>query len=87
MKWFPSYVSVKNPYEEKTKWQYPYQGDSWPNKDDWYWVFVGCKGKDPYHSTPPKKAWWDEKEQRFLGMTSDVIAWRKMKLENPVKNK
>jgi hypothetical protein len=76
--WFPEYVSVKNPEEDRRGWRFPFAGDDWPETDDWYWVWAGGKNHPaPRPSTPPKIAWWDGSKQRFLAMEGDVYAWRK----------
>ena len=90
MKWFPEYIPVKNPAEDKKGWNYPYNGDDWPEKNDWYWVWAGSKNHpEPYNSTLPKRAWWDNNKQRFLAIEGDVYAWRiaKVKTNNPRINR
>ena len=80
MKWHIEYEPVKNPAEDKKGWKFPYNGDDWPEKDGWYWVWAASNPSyhpEPYHSTPAKEAWWDSSKDRFLAVAGDVYAWRK----------
>lgn len=78
MKWFPDYEPVKNPVEDKRGWNFPYNGDDWPEEDDWYWIWAGNeRTPEPYPSTPPRRAWWNAAKQSFSAVTADVLAWRK----------
>jgi len=80
MKLHTEYIPVKNPAEDKKGWKFPYGGDAWPKKDDWYWVWTASNPKyhpEPYPSTPARKAWWDSHKGRFLAIEGDVYAWRK----------
>lgn len=77
-KWFPEYIPVKNPAENKKGWVFPYSGGEWPEKEDWYWVWASKeKGGAPSRISPTKRAWWDKKKGRFLAVEGDVYAWRK----------
>ena len=78
MKLTADYVPVKTPFEDKMGWKYPYSGDNWPTKDDWYWVWTGSKNNpSPTLFTLPKIRWWSGKNQRFLATDVDVYAWRR----------
>lgn len=80
VQWHTKYLPVKNPVENPSGWKFPYQGDDWPEKEDWYWVWAGSDNKyhpEPYRSTPAKNAWWSNREQEFLAIVGDVYAWRK----------
>jgi len=76
--WFTQYVPVKNPAEDKRGWNYPFQGDDWPAVTGWYWVWAGPDYEyhpEPYPSTPPVIARWDDKKQQFF-VKGEVYAWR-----------
>src|SRR5690606_1359424 len=84
--WTTEYVPVSAPKKSKHGWKYPYSGDDWPTKDDWYWV-LACKPDISPHSVflLPKIAWWDGKQQRFLALGDKIVyVWHKA---IPVKNK
>ncbi len=71
IQWFTKYKPVKNPVEDPRGWKRPYQGDDWPTKDGWYWVWEG-RG----NIQPAVTGYWSSKEQRFFARP-DAVAWRK----------
>ncbi len=71
--WIPM---PKHITDDSRGWFSPYRGDDYPTKSDWYLVcFEHCRWLI-------KKAWFDAKKDRFLGLPKpdrpqgDVIAWR-----------
>jgi hypothetical protein len=79
VKWTVEYVPVSPPAKSKIGWKFPYNGDEWPDKDDWFWVWACKPGESPDSLfLLPKVAWWDGKQQRFLALgDKTVFAWRK----------
>lgn len=74
--WWPKYKPVKNPVEDPRGWKWPFQGDPWPVKDGWYWVWEDGRSR----MLDAVTAYWSSKEQRFFARP-DVVAWRKAERE------
>ena len=73
--WFPEYVPVKSPHEDRRGWFFPYSGDEWPDRDGWCWVWT--EWHQERRGLPPKLLWWSQKEQRFMAIRPvDAVAWR-----------
>jgi hypothetical protein len=88
MRWHVEYEPVSNPVEDKKGWAFPYNGDEWPGKEGWYWIWTASNPEhhpEPYPSTPAQKAWWDNDRCRFLAVKGDVYAWRKAVVSVPTK--
>lgn len=74
-------LNTKTPAEDRKGWKFPYQGDEWPTKDNWYLVWLGKKNGNPPSEIwdRTEKKWWDSKKQAFLATGNrDCYAWRKM---------